>query len=92
MYAATNHNSKVLAVLLSAGAEVNAWDSKGMTALMWAALSNPNPEVTTTLLNAGADARAKSKDGKIAIDYAQTSPNLKGTDAYRQLKGAAQLK
>ena len=43
---------------LSFGADVNAKDEDGWTALMYAA-HNPNPEVVSVLLEAGADVDAK---------------------------------
>ena len=41
------------------GADVNARDNDGVTALMYAAESNQNPDVVATLLKAGADILAK---------------------------------
>ena len=47
---------------LRSGADVNAKDEDGWTALMYAA-HNPNPEVVSVLLEAGADVDAKDKNG-----------------------------
>ena len=58
-----NKNPKIITALLNAGADVNAMNSFGMTALMAAASGNENPEVITTLINAGADVNAKGNDG-----------------------------
>ena len=44
---------------ISNGADVNARDTAGMTALMDAAGANKNPEVITILLKAGADIKAR---------------------------------
>jgi hypothetical protein len=70
--AAYNENPAVIAILLKAGADMEAEDGAyGMTALMWATRHNGNPEVILTLLKAGADVKAKSDEGKTAFDYAQ---------------------
>ena len=53
------------------GANVNARNSKGMTALMLAAMNNSNPEVVKALINAGADIFAKDNEGKTALNYAK---------------------
>jgi ankyrin repeat protein len=47
---------------IKAGADVNAKNNDGATALMLAALNNPNPEIISLLLNEGADVNAKDKD------------------------------
>ena len=57
--------------LLNAGADVNAKDNGGTTALMLAARSNSNPEVIKTLLNAGAELFAKDNKGKTVLDHAK---------------------
>jgi ankyrin repeat protein len=79
----------VITILLNAGAEVNAKNKDGGTALMDAAKTNTNPEVITTLLKAGADAKANDLTGKTAFDYAQDNEKLKNTDAYVQLQKAS---
>ncbi|PNH04128.1 Ankyrin repeat domain-containing protein 17 [Tetrabaena socialis] len=53
-------------VLLAAGADVNAKNTDGYTALMIACLKG-NGEVANVLLAAGADTNAKSTDGKTAL-------------------------
>lgn len=70
------------------GANVNAGDEYGETALMSAAGSNRNPEVISVLLQNGADASIKDNEGKSAADYAAVNARLKNTDAYRQLTAA----
>lgn len=49
--------------LLYSGAEINARDEEGWTALMYAARFQPNPDVTKLLLFKGADRAAKNKYG-----------------------------
>ncbi len=63
---------------ISKGADVNARDSLGMTALMYAAQSNSDPEVIITLLQAGADMEAKGPLGRTALMIAaQSNQNSK---------------
>lgn len=49
--------------LLYSGAEINARDEEGWTALMYAARFQPNPDVTKLLLFKGADRAAKNRYG-----------------------------
>lgn len=72
--------------LKAAGADIDAKNKDGNTALMWAAGYNDNPEIVLILLNAGAD--AKDNEGKTVWDYAQETEKLKGTDANQKLKDA----
>ncbi len=80
----------MIATLLKAGADIEARDNDGRTALMWAAGHNPNSEVIMALLKAGANANAKDSKEKTAFDYAKANKMLKGTDALRQLQEASQ--
>jgi ankyrin repeat protein len=69
----------MVSVLLAGGADANAQDGEGKTALIWAA-ANPQAqsfESVTLLLNAGADAGTRDNGGKTALDYAEeTSPKI----------------
>ena len=62
----------VLVALLRAGAEVNAMDDDGETALMWACHRMNSPAVCV-LVTAGADAFLKDADGKTAQDHLEAS-------------------
>jgi ankyrin repeat protein len=57
--------------LLSKGADVNAKNSKGETALMWASQIGPSQEVVRAFLAKGADVNAKTNDGRTALDFAK---------------------
>jgi len=54
--------------LLKAGAEVNAVNDEGMTALMLLA-QHGDPDEIRALLKARADARMKDSEGRTALDY-----------------------
>ena len=64
------------AILLKAGADVNAKDTNGVTPLMHAAGSCTNPETIAVLLKAGADIHAKDKLGHTALDHARGRNNV----------------
>lgn len=70
------------------GANVNAKNKYGWTALMYASRDNPNPEVITALVKAGADVNVKDNNGLTALDLAEGNNALKGTDAIRLLGGS----
>jgi len=69
MAARYNQSPEVIAVLLKAGADVNAVDALHSTALIWAAGGN-NVEVIATLLKAGADIKVKALSGATALMWA----------------------
>ena len=65
IYAETAEETKVL---IKAGADVNAKDNFGRTALMFA----ETPEQTKVLIDAGADVNANIDTGATALIYAKT--------------------
>ncbi len=83
-------NYRVIAVLIRAGAEINARDVRGRTALMWAVMHYETPDRIIELLDAGADVKMKDEKGKTAFDLAQENWRFKGTEAYRRLQEASQ--
>jgi quinoprotein dehydrogenase-associated probable ABC transporter substrate-binding protein len=70
----------VARLLIQRGADVNATDKTGMTALMVAASHNNAPMVGL-LLQSGADASAKNGEGQTASDIAKLNGNLDAAQA-----------
>jgi ankyrin repeat protein len=70
--AAMRNDAFAIALLIDAGADVNAADKTGTTVLMWAAYSSDQgPSVAVdTLLRAGADVTAKNRGGENALALA----------------------
>ena len=64
MYASAYGSLSALKLLLDAGADVNARDSLGATALMW---SVTEPDKVDLLVARGADVNAKSKTGRTPL-------------------------
>jgi ankyrin repeat protein len=64
MYAALYASTATLQLLLDAGVDVNASNTNGSTALMWAA---GDPAKVRLLLDRGAAVSAKTKDGTTAL-------------------------
>jgi ankyrin repeat protein len=83
-----NPNPEIVSALLKAGANPEAKDHFGETALLLAARYNKRSEGIIVLLKAGASAKVKDNLGKTAFDYVQTNEWLKGGDAYRLLQKA----
>ena len=73
------------------GANVNAVNSKGRTALMTAVMQNTHPEVIELLIDSGSDINAKSKTGVNALGYAPHNKHMKGTKALERLKQLTQI-
>lgn len=64
-------NPQVLEALLKAGADTNAQDGAGYTALMYAVLDGPELSYVKALLGAGADVSLKSKANETALSIAE---------------------
>src|SRR5439155_20612368 len=74
LLAAAGGPTDLVAMLLDAGADVNAKDVRGMTPLMLAsACDHTSPDVIRLLLSKGADVHAKSPEGETALDWALKS-------------------
>lgn len=67
---------ELVKLLIDAGANVNARDTRGMTPLMLAVSTDrPDPRITKLLLARGADASIRSKHGETAFDWAKKFRN-----------------
>ncbi|XP_064923495.1 ankyrin repeat domain-containing protein 22 isoform X3 [Columba livia] len=66
----TKQNENLIKMLLRAGADVNATDSSGCTALHYACEMR-NQEVIPLLLEAHADTSVKNQDGETPLDIAR---------------------
>ena len=61
--------------LLAKGANVNAKDESGQTALLWVAPARDNPEMIKLLIAKGADVNAKDNQGTNALMIAASQSN-----------------
>jgi ankyrin repeat protein len=61
--------------LLAKGANVNAKDESGQTALLWVAPARDNPEMVKLLIAKGADVNAKDNEGTTALMIAASQSN-----------------
>ncbi|KAA0166129.1 hypothetical protein FNF27_07543 [Cafeteria roenbergensis] len=68
MMAAQNGHVEAMALLLDRGANLEAKNKAGLTALIMAA-QNGKVEAMALLLDRGADLEARSKPGKSALDF-----------------------
>jgi ankyrin repeat protein len=76
---------EAIRILISAGADVNAVDDLGRSALILAAKFGSNPELLNALLNVGANAKLVDRTGRMAINYALENKNMRNTPALRRL-------
>ena len=81
--AARQGDTNQVKALLDKGADVNAKDKYGDTALMGAAEAG-NTDVVRVLLDKGADVNAKSKDGVTALMYAKEKNHTKIIEVLKQ--------
>ena len=77
----------VIAVLLDAGADIEAREYRGMTPLHVAA-DEGVPAVVAALLDAGADPKALDERERTPWDWARGRSDFVGTEAYRRLRDA----
>ena len=80
MRAALNGSAAEMRALIDTGADVNARNGAGATALMWAVT---DAEKVRLLLDKGADVRARSEDGRTALHIAVMRSGA--SDVIRQL-------
>ena len=67
-------------MLIRSGANVNGADSRGQTALHWAA-SEPDGTAVATLLSEGADVEARDQDGRTPLQIAAASGSAAAVEA-----------
>ena len=74
--AAKFQQEEMIGVLVKSGADVNAHDAQGCTALMWASMYAKTPDVVKTLLAAGAgvDAVSGASTPLIWASFSQPKP------------------
>ncbi|MEZ0225253.1 MAG: ankyrin repeat domain-containing protein [Alphaproteobacteria bacterium] len=77
--AAEKGHGRVLELLISAGADVNAIDGDGRTPLMKAALSD-QVETLSILVKAGAKPETADRHGMVAYDHAVSVAKMKAKD------------
>lgn len=79
---------RMIALLVRHGADVNAKDDRGCTALILAALNGMNSDVLKALLDAGARVNERDHEGTTALDYARAMQKntSKATFSKRYLK------
>ena len=66
-------NAKVIEALLNAGANIDARNYLGETALIMAVNSNPETRIATTLISLGADINACDYQGHSVTEYAKAA-------------------
>ena len=74
--AGKNTSAAILEVLLKAGANVHARDSKGGTRLHFAAIQGTTFAVFDSLLKAGADVHSKDSKERTPLDHPAVSPRV----------------
>ena len=76
MAATIMNQPEVVRILLDAGADVNAKDRMGWTALIHSASANNNIEIAETLINARSDINARGTHGNTALIMATLKGNM----------------
>ena len=69
----SSKNPKVIEALLDAGANIDARNYLGETALIMAVNSNDETKITTQLIKSGADINARDYQGHSVLDYAKNA-------------------
>ena len=69
----SSKNPKVIEALLAAGANIDARNYLGETALIMAVNSNDETKISTQLIKSGADINARDYQGHSVLDYAKAA-------------------
>ena len=69
----SSKNPKIIETLLEAGANIDARNYLGETALIMAVNSNDETKITTQLIKSGADINARDYQGHSVLDYAKAA-------------------
>ena len=69
----SSKNPKIIDALLAAGANIDARNYLGETALIMAVNGNPETKVTTQLIKSGADVNACDYQGHSVLEYARAA-------------------
>ena len=86
--AGRGHNKEVAALLITAGADVNARDAGGMTPLHYTALGG-HKEIAELLIAKGANMNTKNAEGKTPLDSAIQLKRTEIADLLRKHGGKA---
>lgn len=89
MLAAYNGRADLIGLLVFAGAEVNASDKRGWTALMYAAQRDHIKTVENLLLN-GANVHIQDNVGRTALAVAKEMDNVEVVELLRRVQTASQ--
>ena len=89
MASVVNKNARVVELIINAGADIDAQDDDGDTALFYAAAGAVNPAVIDVLLEAGADATIENERGKKAFESAGEYSDAYRTPAFWRLVDAS---
>ena len=84
--AARTSEADVIRALLEAGADPNAWDEDGDTALHDAARYGKAGEKLEALLEGGANPTLRNNAGKLPWDYARQNEALRGSSVLERLR------
>lgn len=69
----SSRNPKVIDALLASGANIDARNYLGETALIMSVNTNPETKITTQLIKCGADINATDYQGHSVLDYAKAA-------------------
>ena len=75
MVAAGGKNSEIVTMLIDNGADVDAKDKYGNTALIFALCWGKNPDVVRAFIDGGADVNARNEKGKTPLTIAKECHN-----------------